>query len=385
MKTPTRPPVGKVEIREVDRTHRADVRRFVDLAERLHGHSPQWSPTALRRDLIRQVDGTHPFHRHSRATCFTAVCGGVVVGRIAAIDNERFNQHHGSNVGFFGLFDCIDDQDVAGQLIAACRRWLAKRGLTEVIGPRGMSGTDGTVMISGFEHPTALGVPWNPPYVPALIEGSGLHPYLDFHSGWLPAHPFRDERLHRIAQRAQQRGGYSIKGFTSRRELRRWIPRVIPVFLESMSSTATFYPPTYDELRESIDALLLIAEPRGVKLVLKEDAVVGFILTYPDLADALRRCRGRLFPLGWWYLLHGRSHEKRFVVNGVGVLPQHRGVGANAMLYVGATPDLLEEVGISRAEIAQVASTNRRSMEDMKALDVTWYKTHRLYRSTEET
>jgi len=69
-----------------------------------------------------------PFFEHSDAALFLARdADGEPVGRIAAI---RFNRHlemYGDGVGFFGFFECVDDESVAGRLFAAAAEWLQPR------------------------------------------------------------------------------------------------------------------------------------------------------------------------------------------------------------------------------------------------------------------
>jgi hypothetical protein len=146
-----------------------------------------------------------------------------------------------------------------------------------------------------------------------------------------------------------------------------------------MRDLETFYPPTERELDETIRAVVTIADPRGIHLVLRDDEVVGFLLSYPDLAPELRRSRGRLLPWGWSRILAARGTRKEYAINGLGLLPRHRGGGANALLYMAIFDGLIGSVGISRAEVVQVAADNVRSREDMNTLGVTWYKEHHSY------
>ena len=59
----------------------------------------------------------NPFFEHAEAEYFLAERDGEVVGRIAAISNRLHNETHGDRVGFFGFFECVDDQAVADALL----------------------------------------------------------------------------------------------------------------------------------------------------------------------------------------------------------------------------------------------------------------------------
>ena len=52
---------------------------------------------------------------------------GEVVGRIGAIINHNHNREHNENIGFFGFFECFDDQEVAQRTV--------RRGRTVAEGP----------------------------------------------------------------------------------------------------------------------------------------------------------------------------------------------------------------------------------------------------------
>ena len=80
------------------------------------------------------------FFQYSDAQLYIALDGaGDPVGRIAAI---RFNRHlevYDDGVGFFGVFECVNDEAAAGRLFAAAAEWggLATRSalLTRRIAP----------------------------------------------------------------------------------------------------------------------------------------------------------------------------------------------------------------------------------------------------------
>ncbi len=97
--------------------------------------------------------GHHPFYRHSEAAFFLAVDDdGLPCGRLAKLDNRNFNDFNRERTAFFYLFEAGFD-------------WARSRGLTKVIGPRGFTALDGLgMLVDGFEHRPALGIPFNPAY-----------------------------------------------------------------------------------------------------------------------------------------------------------------------------------------------------------------------------
>lgn len=108
----------------------------------------------------------NPFFQHAEAEYFIAVDeNGVDVGRIAAITNERYVAHWNENFGFFGFFECVDNQEVANALFNSALDWLRKKGVDGVYGPMNPSTNDqiGT-LIDGFDTPSYIMMVHNKPY-----------------------------------------------------------------------------------------------------------------------------------------------------------------------------------------------------------------------------
>ena len=118
-----------------------------------------------------------------------------------------------------------------------------------------------------------------------------------------------------------------------------------------------------------------------MKMVMKGDDMVGFIISYYDLSSALQRCNGNLWPLGWFWLMTERRRTKWAIVNGAGLLPEYQGTGANVLLYT-ELAKTIKDYGFEYADLAQVNEVNRASFGDMEAVGVQWYKRHRAYKIT---
>ena len=60
---------------------------------------------------------------------------GKVCGRIAAVLNRGHIERFQDRRGFFGFFECVDDQEVANALFDAVRAWFAERDIACLRGP----------------------------------------------------------------------------------------------------------------------------------------------------------------------------------------------------------------------------------------------------------
>jgi len=124
--------------------------------------------------------------------------------------------------------------------------------------------------------------------------------------------------------------------------------------------------------------MIQAADPRLLKLIMKDDEVAGFIISYADISMAIQRTKGKMWPLGWVDLLLEKNRTKIVNMNGLGLLPKYQGLGSNALLYT-EVEKTIRDFGFEHAEIVQVDERNFKSKSDSDVLGVIWHKKHRTY------
>jgi GNAT superfamily N-acetyltransferase len=364
---------------QLDTSRARDVRRFVRFPFDLYRNCPQWVPPLVSSAKAMLDRTKHPYYEHSEADFFLVEQRGRTLGRIAAMHNRRYNQFTGSSDAFFGFFDAVDDTSVSRALFDAVLTWARERNLTQVKGPRALIGADASgVLVEGFEHRPALNVPYNHPYYDRMVVDSGLVKDTDHLSGYFPGDHEVPDRVFRIADRVRARGGYRVKAFEDKEEMRAWVPRVREIYRRSFGGNHSFYPPTEAEMEAMADTIIGVTRPGMIKLVLQDDELIGFAFSYPDLSAGLQRAKGRLWPLGWLHLLRESRRTEWANCNGIGVLPEHQGLGPSILLYA-ETVKTLKAMGFKHADVVMVDERNFNSFSAMEALGVTWYKRHRSY------
>jgi GNAT superfamily N-acetyltransferase len=368
-----------MQVRKLDTSRKRERQQFVDFVFDLYRDAPLWVPP-LYGDSLKILDRTaHPYYEHSDADFFVVESEGQTLGRMAMLENRNFNRHKQTKAAFFGYFEVIEDIEVARALLKTAVEWARGRGLDTVLGPRGVIGIDGSVLVDGFEHRPAIGIPWNYPYYDAFILDSGFEKDTDYLSGYAKGNHEIPPRLYEIAAKVKEKRGFWIKTFKSKAEIKEWIPKAMEIHRQAMSTLHTYYPPTEAETRAVINSILTIIDPSLIKLVMKGDEVAGFILAYHDVSAGLQKARGRLFPFGWAYILRDRQQTEWCNVNGLGLLPQYRGLGANALLYT-ELRDTVAGAGFKHVDVVQVNESNFNSRSDMETMGVSWYKRHRHYK-----
>ena len=101
---------------------------FIDVQWTVYRGDRHWTPTLRRVQRERLDPAKTPFLRYGEAQLFVAERDGRAVGRISAQVNPLHDEKWGERAGFFGFFDCTDDDEAAAALFAAAEGWLRARG-----------------------------------------------------------------------------------------------------------------------------------------------------------------------------------------------------------------------------------------------------------------
>src|SRR5229473_1491292 len=200
-------PISVVEARS-----RSERDEFIKFPWRIYKNDRAWVPPLIieRRSFLDR--NKHPFYQHGDAALFLAKRDDQIVGRIMASDDPNYNALHKSNVGCFGLFESIDDVDVARVLFDSAADWLRRRGRSEIMGPIDYSTNYVCgLLIDGFEHPPTLLTAHNPPYYARLIENCGFTKAKDWYAWWFSEFPQAAERLRKIASARAGKQGVTIR------------------------------------------------------------------------------------------------------------------------------------------------------------------------------
>jgi hypothetical protein len=370
-----------VAIEKVDTSFKKQVNRFVEIPYRLYKGNPNWVPP-LRIDARMYLNrNKHPFYEHSDADFFIATQSGKDIGRLAVLENRRYNDYHHKKVAQFYFFECEENFEAVQALFGQASEWATRRGLNQLVGPKGMGPLDGYgILVEGFEHRQMMTMMnYNNSYYPIYLEKMGFEKEVDFVSCYIDTEKFNlSERIHRIAERIQERGTLGVHRFNSKKELRNWAGRIGTAYNNAFVNNWEYYPLTENEIKFVLDNILIVADPRLIKIIVNEGNVVGFLFGFPDVSAALQRANGKLFPFGIFDLLLEMRRTKWIAMNGAGILPKFHGHGGNALLY-SEMEKTLKDYNFAHADLTQVAETAVQMRRDLENIGGKAYKNHRVY------
>jgi hypothetical protein len=284
---------------------------------------PNWVPP-LRVAVYDALDERkNPFYQEAGRALFLAERDGEVVGRIAAIENRAHNRFAGDRVGFWGFFECVDDQAVADALFAAAEGWLAGRGLDTMRGPMTPSTNyECGLLVEGFEHRPTFMTAWNPPYYDTLCANAGFAKAKDLLAFWFEGETTDyalPEFVARQAERALASGGLTFRDMDPSR-FDDEVAGLWATYNDAWERNWGFVPMSKAEFLHMAKDMKSLLDPRFAFVAEVRGEPVGFMLALPDYNEVLRRNRsGRLLPLGGPLMLWGRRRIRNMRVMALGV------------------------------------------------------------------
>ena len=360
---------------------RADRARFIDMQWRIYGNDPNWVPPLrmAARDLLNR--DRHPFHQHADMQCFLAFRNDEVVGRICAVVNHRSNEFHDERVGTFGLFETIDDRDVARALLDAAADWLRARGMGAVRGPMNLSTNDELyspgVLIDGFDTPPVVMMAHTPRYYQTLVEDAGFEASRDLIAYWVDA-PELPPRLRRMYDRLQRMDGVRIRSLDMSR-LDDEIDIILQIYNSAWERNWGFVPFTEEEIRHLAKELKPVVTAEFCPLIFVNDEPVAFALALPDFNQVLHRVKdGRLLPFGIFKVLWHRRHIDRIRVLTLGIKPGYRGRGFDAAMIAHIMIESGKR-GQARGECSWILEDNLEMRNGIERAGGYEYKRYRVY------
>ncbi len=359
---------------------KSDLRDFIDFPHELYKNDPNYVPELFiaQKDLLT----THPFHKHSFLQTFLAYDDDKITGRIAAILNNNHNNYNKRNDGFFGFFDCINEQETADMLFDTARNWLKSKGADQLlIGPVNFSTNESCgALVEGYDSPPFLMDTYNYPYYNDLIEHAGFTKQIDLIAWHWDGQNYDDKSvrlLNALEQRLKRNNIFIRK--VNLKNFKQEAARLREVYNSAWDQNTGFVPLTDDEFDHLANDLKLILDPDFALVAEQEGKIVAFGLALPNINEILIKIKkGRLLPTGIFKLLLGKSKVQSIRIYALGVIDGYRKMGIEACLY-GTIIKEYKRKGLKHAEAGWTLENNTLINEAIIAIKGNPYKKYRLY------
>lgn len=356
-----------------------DIMRFIKFQWQIYKDYPYWVPPLLmdRKKLLDKEK--NPFYKHAETELYLAERNGKIVGRIAAIKNDLHNKYHNDKVGFFGFFECINDQQVANKLFDTAKAWLKEKGLTEMRGPANPSSNDEYgMLIEGFDDEPRLLMTYNPPYYLTLCDNYGFKKAKDLYAYKLESDKvLSSEKLKRVAEIARQRSRLQISQLNMK-NFKAELDKVKFVYNKAWAPNYGFIPMTDEEIDWMANDLKPLVEPSLVLFGEIDNKLVGFALVMLDYNFIFKKMNGKLFPFGFIKLLTQKRKIPWSRIITLGVIPEFQKKGLDAVFYWEIV-NRARKIGILLGEASWILEDNEMMNRGAQVMNAELYKKYRIY------
>ncbi len=264
---------------------------------------------------------------------------GKVVGRVQGIINPRYNEYYSLQRVRFGWFDFEENPEIAEALIKAVEEWGKSQGMTQIHGPLAYNtlGRQG-MLVEGFDKEPQINCLYNHPYYVDYMERMGFEKECDWVQYEMDPALGVPEKLSRISALLIEKYGLQVlklRRFKKDKALREDIlKQFFALYNESFKAVHNFIPLTPEEEKAMGDHYLSYLKEKLTCMVLDKDGkLAAFGISMPSLSRAFKRARGKLFPIGWLFILLAFIKFKKVDLMLLGSAPEWQSKGLSAIFH----------------------------------------------------
>lgn len=374
----------KIVIKEVE--SKAERKVFVDFPNRLYRDNPYFVPAFFGDDMQDWDPNLNPAFSYCEARAFLAYRGDEVVGRIGAILSHAANEKWGTKRMRFSQVDFIDDREVSAALFKTVEDWAREKGMNEVHGPLGFCDLDREgMLVEGFEKRSMFITYYNHPYYIDHLTELGYVKDTDWIEHMLPlgdGNSATYKRLKRISDAMLRRTGYHKVNAKRKSDLKPYIRKAFELVNIAYAPLYGVVELNEKQIKKYTNKFLPLVDTDLCCLVVDDnDELMGFGVGAPSMANAMRKCRGHLFPFGWPFVLKDLKKNDTLDLFLIAIRPELEGSGVNGIimehLYTGCIKH-----GITQAETGPQLETNHKVHGQWKMFGVEPHKRRRCFIKT---
>ena len=346
------------------------------------GH-PVWIPPLRMEQKKLFSPKTNSVLREAHYRFFLLREKEEIIGRIAAWINPIANAHWKEDVGFFGYYECINDEASARLLLSASEQWLKERGMCKMRGQWNFETQDMGLIYEGFDLPPVILSSYNYPYYIEQIEDYGLKKVKDLlvYNADVGAGYRIPQRFIRFTDRIAQRYGVTVRQLDMNKLVDEAL-LIVRLTNASLRDNWGFYPVDESEAEQLAKDLKTVIHPEGILFAEAEGQAIGYIIALPDVNHLFRGLNGHLLPIGIFRLLNGIKRLNRYRIWALGILDKYQKKGISALLFRALNDSLAQKSPYVEAN--WVLEGNRLMNNTMKQLGFNLVKRYRIYEKTIE-
>jgi len=356
------------------------LRKFIRFPLHLYKNNPYYVPSLYIDEMNTLHWDKNPAFEYCRARYWLAIEGKNVLGRVAAIINQKFIEKWQQPYLRFGWLDFVDDPSVSTALIKAVEDWARENQLNAVHGPLGFTDLDREgLLIDGFDEVATMATLYNYPYYAKHLERLGYQKDIDWVEYELTVPEQLNPQIVKATDIVLERNRLHMLDIKNKRDMLAYAPQLFNLINQEYRHLYGSTPLSEQEIKHYTKAYFDFVHPDFVPFVLDEDdQMVAFGVVIPSLSKALQKSQGRLFPLGWAYLLWALKKNNRADLYLIAVMKKYQGLGVN-MVLINQIYQVFIERGIEKVETNPELENNLDVQSQWKFIEKRQHKRRRCF------
>jgi hypothetical protein len=358
-------------------------RIFLDVPVRIYKDIPEWV-RPLDDDIRKVFDPSrNKFFRHGNAIRYVLFDDqGTPIGRVAAFVNRKTAKKNPQPTGGMGFFECINDQKAANMLLNACRDWNATQGMEAMDGPVNFGERDRFwgLLVEGFQEPV-YAMNYNPPYYQKLFESFGFREYFKQYCYSLTSSDTIDPKFEKAAAALRKKGDYKA-AYARKKDLRKHAREFSVIYNKAWAKHGGGKEISPEVAFKMFRTMKPVMEEKLIWFAYYKDEPVGFWISLPELNYYFRHFNGKFGLLQKISLLFMKtfSRNKKFYGLAFGVVPEHQGLGVDALMIRDGQDTIVSQTPYRQMELQWIGDFNPKMIAIAKSLGTSHCRTLITYR-----
>jgi hypothetical protein len=357
-----------------------ELKEFIKFPDRLYSGNQFYVPAIHEKELQTLSFDKNPAFEFCRAKYWIAYDDGAIVGRIAGIINDKYNEKHNVKYARFGWLDFVDDKKVLISLLQAVRKWALSQRMEYIHGPLGFSSFDPSgTLIEGFDEMPTSFARYNSPYYAKLIEELGYKKDVDWVEYNVKVPETVPEKFLKGAELVKQRHNLQSAVIRSKKDLLIYSDDMFNLLNAEYNELYAFTELSYKQIGVLKKQFISILKPEFVSIILNStNEVVAFGITIPSLSKAQQKAKGRLFPFGFMHLKRALKTNNTAELLLIAVRKDYQNKGVNGIIFNEIMSAFIKN-GITNIETTRNLETNVNINNLWKKFEYRQHKRSRCY------
>ncbi|MBZ5859355.1 N-acetyltransferase [Flavihumibacter profundi] len=367
-----------IQIKEV--TTKKELKAFIKFPYQLYKGNSCFVPPLQFDEYATLSKEKNPAFEYCEARYWLALKNKKVVGRIAGIINHASIRKWEKNYIRFGWLDFEEDKKIASALLTEVENWGKARNLDAIQGPMGFTDMDRAgMLIEGFDQLGMLATIYNYPYYPAYLQDLGYKKEVDWLEFRIKVPGEVPDKIRQMAKIVTERLGLSVVKVNKAKEIRPYATEVFQLINQAYANLHGVVELTEKQIKYYTNQYFSFIRPDYVTIVKdREGKLAAFGITMPSLSRALQKANGKLFPLGFLYLLLALKKNTLADLYLVAVRPDLQNKGVNAIIMNEINLSYIKN-GVHFAEASPELETNHQIQALWKYYETESHKRRRCF------